>query len=52
MNKKKRDSQIIQLETFKDNSVVYQSSQSVTYAPKKIEEKKLVKDEPLQRSVN
>ena len=52
MNKKKRDSQIIQLETFKDNSVVYQSSQSVTYAPKKIEEKKLVKDEPLKRSVN
>ena len=52
MNKKKRDSQIIQLESLKDNSVVYQSSQSVTYAPKKMQEKKLVKDQPMRRSLN
>ena len=52
MNKKKRDSQIIQLESLKDNSVVFQSSQSITYAPKKMEEKKLVKDQPMRRSLN
>lgn len=51
---KKRDSQIIQLSTFKDNSVVYHSTESVTYAPKvlnKMNKKSSISDYP-KMSIN